>query len=179
MRKRKKSYAGSVAHAPCYMLYATCRRGVSLVEVIVATAILFVALTGLITAYNMFVRAGLTTLKTIQATYLVEEGVEAVASMRDFGWTANIASLTAGSNYYLSWNGSRWLATSTASKIDNTYTRYFTLANVNRNSSDAIVTSGGSADAGTRKLTVSVSWQNGATTTSRTVSTYITNLFTN
>src|SRR3989338_4561359 len=93
------------------------RRGVSLVEVVVATALLFLALTGLVTAYNMFVRVGVTTMKTIQATYLLEEGVEAVASIRDFGWTSNIAGLIAGNNYFLFWNGSRWLSTTTVSKI--------------------------------------------------------------
>ncbi|MDO8482864.1 MAG: hypothetical protein Q7S86_03540 [bacterium] len=154
-------------------------RGVSLVEVIVATALLFLALTGLVTAYNMFVRVGVTTTKTIQAAYLLEEGVEAVASMRDFGWTANIGNLTSGSNYYLYWTGIRFVATSTVIKIDNTFTRYFTLSNVNRDSGDAIVTSGGTTDSGTRKLTVSVSWQTVATTTVRSLSTYITNLFNN
>ena len=99
-------------------LRASTRRGVSLIEVIVASAVLFLALTGLVTAYNMFVRAGVSTVKTIQVSYLLEEGVEAVSSMRDFGWAANIANLTSGSNYYLSWNGSRWLATSTVSKIE-------------------------------------------------------------
>ena len=154
-------------------------RGFSLIEIIVATAVLFLALTGIVTAYNMFVRVGVTTLKTIQAAYLLEEGVEAVVSLRDFGWAGNIANLTSNSNYYLFWNGSRWLSTSTASKIDNTHTRYFTLSNVNRDSSDAIVTSGGTDDAGTKKLTMTVSWQSGATTTFRTISTYITNLFSN
>ncbi|KKU67934.1 MAG: hypothetical protein UX89_C0010G0013 [Parcubacteria group bacterium GW2011_GWA2_47_16] len=154
-------------------------KGVSLVEVVIATALLFLALTGIVTAYNMFVRVGVTTMKTIQATYLLEEGVEAVASIRDFGWTSNIAGLTPGNNYFLFWNGSRWLSTTTVSKIDNTYTRSFTLANVNRGSGDVIVTSGGTVDAGTKKLTVSVSWQNAATTTVRSISTYITNLFNN
>lgn len=158
---------------------STRRRGVSLVEVVVATALLFLALTGLVTAYNMFVRVGVTTTKTIQAAYLLEEGVEAVVSMRDFGWTANIASLTPGNNYFLFWNGSRWLSTTTVSKIDNFYTRSFVLENVSRGSGDAIVTSGGTVDAGTKKLTVSISWQSAATTTSRTISTYITNLFSN
>src|SRR3989338_11290495 len=92
-------------------------RGFSLIEIIVATAVLFLALTGIVTAYNMFVRVGVTTLKTIQAAYLLEEGVEAVASIRDFGWTSNIAGLIAGNNYFLFWNGSQWLSTTTVSKI--------------------------------------------------------------
>lgn len=153
-------------------------RGVSLVEVIVATALLFLAVTGLLTAYSMFIRVGSSTLSTVQATYLLEEGVEAVTSIRDFGWTGNIANLTVGNNYYLSWNGSRWVATSTVSKIDNLYTRYFTLASVTRDANDNIAGSG-TTDAGTRKVTVYVSWPSSGTTTSSSLSTYITNLFDN
>ncbi len=154
------------------------RRGISLVEILVGVAVLLMALTGLITAYNVFVAAGTKTAHTLQATYLLEEGVEAVASIRDFGFTSNIANLTVGTNYYLSWNGSRFVSTTTVSKIDNVYTRYFTLAAVSRDSNDAIAASG-TVDTGTKKLTVFVSWPNGATTTSRSVSTYITNLFGN
>lgn len=153
-------------------------KGVALVEVVIGTTLLFLALTGLVTAYNIFVRAGSATLNTLQATYLLEEGVEAVTSIRDFGWSSNIANLSSGVNYYLSWNGSRFVATTTVSKIDNIYTRYFTLANVNRDAGDNIAVSG-TSDAGTKKLTVSVSWQNAATTTVRSISTYITNLFNN
>ena len=153
-------------------------RGIALVEVVVGTALLFLALTGLVTAYNVFIRAGAATLNTLQATYILEEGVEAVTSIRDFGWTSNIASLNSGVDYYLSWNGSRFVATTTVSKIDNVYSRYFTLANVNRDSGDNI-SSSGSSDSGTRKLSVTVSWQNAATTTVRSISTYITNLFNN
>lgn len=151
-------------------------RGIALVEVVVGTALIFLALTGLVTAYNVFVRTGSATVNTLQATYLLEEGVEAVTSIRDFGWTSNIASLSPGVDYYLSWNGSRWLATTTVLKVDNVYTRYFTLENVNRDSSDNIAGSG-TLDGGTKQLTVSVSWQNAATTTVRSLSTYITNLF--
>lgn len=162
----------SLLEAKSYKLKA----GFSLVEVVIGTAILFIALTGLSTVYNRFVGAGLATLRTIQGTYLLEEGVEAVTTIRDFGWSGNIANLTTGAAYYLAWNGTRWTATTTVSKIDDAFTRTFTLQSVNRDANDTIVPSG-TNDSGTRKLIISVSWPNGATTTTKTVSTYITNLF--
>ena|SRR3989338_1682777 len=153
-------------------------RGISLVEVVVGTAIILLALTGIITAYNVFVRVGSATLNTIQASLLLEEGVEAVSVMRDYGWSSNIGNLSVGTKYYLSWNGSRWIGTVTATTTG-IYTRYFILQNVSRDSNDDIVASGGTPDPGTKKLTINVAWLSVATTTSRSVSTYITNLFNN
>lgn len=154
------------------------KRGISLIEIVVGTAVLLIAITGLLTAYNVFVRAGTTTLGTVQASYLLEEGIEAVSAMRDYGWTANIANLTAGSTYYLAWVSGRWTSTTTVTRIDNVYSRYFILSSVNRDASDNIAVSG-TNDVGTRKLTVYVSWPTKATTTLRSTSTYLTNLFSN
>lgn len=182
-RGEKRSRARSARQSqppdvPWSMFRVPFQRGVSLVEIIVGAAILLLVFTGMIAAYNVFVRAGLATLNTVQASYLLEEGVEAVSIMRDYGWTANIASLTAGANYYLVWSDGRWIATTMISKIDNVHSRYFTLANVTRDSNDNIASSG-AVDIGTRKLTVYVSWQNGATATVRSISAYLTNLFNN
>ncbi|MBI2475794.1 MAG: hypothetical protein HYV67_00945 [Candidatus Taylorbacteria bacterium] len=153
-------------------------RGVSLLEVVVGTAILLLAVTGLLTAYNVFVRVGASTLGNIKAAYLLEEGLEAMSVIRDYGWTNNIANLAVGTNYYLSWNGTRWVTAATASKIDDVYSRYIVLENVNRDGNDNIAESG-SVDPGTKKLTIYVSWPNGATTSLRFISSYLTNLFSN
>ncbi|MEK7574892.1 MAG: hypothetical protein AAB511_01545 [Patescibacteria group bacterium] len=180
-----KNNATAAAPAPWYVLHGTCSmphasfcRGVSLVEVVVSVAILFITVTGLLTAYNFFVRAGTKTLATVQASYLLEEGVEAASVIRDYGWTTNIANLSVGTSYYLVWSSSRWILSTTPSKIDNTYTRYLVFDSVNRDSNDAIASSG-TNDSGTRKLSVYVSWPDGSTTTLRSISTYITNLFNN
>lgn len=153
-------------------------RGVSLIEVVVATAILFVAVVGLLTAYNVFTKVSLRTLGTVQASYLLEEGFEAVSTLRDFGWTSNIANLTPGTSYYLNWSGGRWITTTTATTTDGTYTRYIKFANVSRDANSNIASSG-TVDSGTKKFTITVSWLNGATTTSRSASGYIMNLFSN
>jgi len=153
-------------------------RGVSLVEVVVGTAVLFLAITGLLTAYNYFIRAGVKTLGSVQSSYLLEEGIEAVSSIRDAGWSSNISGLSASGTYYLAWVSGHWTATSTVLKIDDTFSRYFNLASVYRDSNDNIASSG-TLDSGTRKLTVYVSWPSGATTTLRSMSAYLTNLFNN
>ena len=126
----------------------------------------------------MFVKVGMNTLNNIQATYLLEEGIETASILRDYGWTSNISGLNGSTKYYFNWDGTRWTTSATASKIDSFYTRYATFENVSRDSNDNIASSG-TLDTGTKKVTVVVSWQNGATTTSRTLSTYMTNLFSN
>lgn len=154
------------------------QRGVSLVEVVIGTAVLLLIFTGLIASYTLFVSSGFTTLRAIQAAYLLEEGIEAAGTLRDYGWTANIAPLSAGTPYYFSWQGNRWITTSASSTIDNTFTRSVVFDPVYRDVSDNIAGSG-TMDSGTKKVTVVVRWQNAATTTSRTLSTYLTNLFNN
>lgn len=141
-------------------------------------AILLLAVTGVMTTYNIFIRVGISTLNSIQSSYLLEEGIEAVSVVRDYGWGTNIAGLTIGTKYYLSWVGGKWTTTTTASKIDNFYTRYVVLSSVYRDVNDNIASSG-TLDSGTRKVISYVSWQSGATTTTKTLTTYLTNLFNN
>ena len=176
----RSAWLSQSENIPFSMFHTPFQQGFGLVEVIVGIAIFLLALTGLLTAYNVFVRVGMNTLGTIQATYLLEEGVEAVTAIRDYGWNANINNLTAGTNYYLfwDWNNGRWITTTAVSKIDNVYSRYVTFRNVYRDSNDNIAENG-TIDGGTKKVTVNVSWQNGATTTTRSVATYLTNLFNN
>jgi len=166
-------------------------RGVSMIEVVIGTAILLLAMTGLLTAYNVFVRAGTKTMQTVQASYLLEEGVEAVSTIRDKGWAANIASLSLATNYYLYWSSGRWNLTTTPSLIDNFYTRYIVFSSVYRdandevansddyNSSDDYIGFGDTLDPGTIRVRVYVKWQDSKTIKSRTIATYLTNLYNN
>ncbi|MCR4311066.1 MAG: hypothetical protein NUV54_00635 [Candidatus Taylorbacteria bacterium] len=153
-------------------------QGTSMIEVVVGTALLFIATSGLLTAYSVFVRAGMNTLASVQASYLLEEGIEVMGTLRDAGWSTNIASLSNDTPYYLDWNSSLWTTTTTPSKIDSQFTRFVVLGAVKRDANDNISGSG-TVDAGTKKVTVTVSWQSGATTTSRSLSTYMSDLFSN
>lgn len=115
----------------------------------------------------------------IQAGFLLEEGIEAVKSLRDDGWTSNITPLNAGTAYYLTWNGSKWAATTTAAQIENTFWRTATFSTVSRDGNDDIVTSGGVNDPGTRKVRIDVTWDKKTASTTESIETYITNLFNN
>jgi len=157
-------------------------RGAGLVEIVIAISIITLVLTSVISTYPVFLQSALATVDQVRGALLLEEGVEAVKTLRDDSWTTNISSLTASTTYYLSFSegDSMWEATSSPSTIDTKFTRTFAVYAVNRDNDDDIDTSGGgTVDANTRKLTVWVSWPDEGVTTTRSISTYITNIFDN
>lgn len=146
-------------------------------EVAVAAAIISVALFALIGALQKTLAVADLSVKNIQAAFLLEEGMEALRSLRDGGWSAKIAPLSTSTSYYFYFNAAGWQATTTNIYVDGVFERSFSLADVFRDANDNIAVSG-AADPDTRKIMVSVSWKTktGATTT-RGASTYLTNLF--
>ena len=165
---------------PPFLLKAkSCKlqAGISLVEVVIGVGLILLALVGLITSYSFYLKAGLKNTDTLKAAFLMQEGVEAVTLMRDNGWS-NLSSLTPGTSYYLAWNGSMWVSTTTATTTDGIFTRTFRLDDVYRKTSDQDIVDTSapdskSLDANTKRLTVrtvvgtsattSVSFQGGTT----------------
>src|SRR3989338_7515749 len=113
------------------MLFLNAKRsalnaGFSLVEVLIGTALILLSLTGLVTGYSFYLKAGLKNTDALKAAFLLQEGAEAVTLLRDDAWST-LSSLAVGVPYYLSWNGTTWVATSTATTTDALFTRTFTL----------------------------------------------------
>lgn len=156
------------------MHYRLNNKGFFLIEVVVAAAVIATVLILLLGSVQNSVEASQRSLERTQASYLLEEGAEAVKSIRDGAWTT-ISALTNGTTYYLSWSGSAWSLTTTASAVDG-FTRTVVFAAVNRNSNDDIVTSGGTLDSGTRKVTITTSWTAASTAKSESMSLYITDI---
>ncbi len=115
-------------------------------------------------------------MNNVQAAYIAEEGLEAMTFMRDNGWTAKIAPLSTSSVYYLAFSNNTWVATTAIQYIDTTIVRTIELDEVKRDGTGEIVTTGGTADPDTRLVTVNVNYFQGHATTTRTMSTYLTNL---
>ncbi len=155
------------------------RAGFVLVEALVASAILAVVLAAGIGAFLLAVRTSLSNSTEVQSAFLAEEGLEAIRIIRDNGWSANIAPLTASSTYYIMWSGTTWAATTANTFIDDTFERTVVLYNVYRDANQDITTSGGTLDADTKKVTVNVSWRSPSGTTTTSLSAYIANVFSN
>lgn len=170
-------------HNSYFIIHTSTKGGFALIEIIVGASIMLVVLTGIISGYGGYLRATARNTLSLQATYILEEGIEATRILRDFGWSANIAALTTGATYYFSWNGTRWVTTAVPVVIDGAFTRTLVLSPVYRDANQDIA-GGGSLDVNTKKATVTVSW--GSTTTpnvyaggTKSLSVYITNLFNN
>jgi hypothetical protein len=150
-------------------------KGLSLVESIVASAVVSIFVGAMVFSYSTLLRITNSNLESIKATFLIEEGVEAMKFFRDADWQ-NISSLTTGSNYYLNFNGSSWDIVTQESLIDDLFLRVLVLDDVFRDSNGELVQSGGTLDTGSKRLSVSVSWLSGSATTTKSVSTYITDI---
>lgn len=154
------------------------KKGLSLVEVLVASSIIIIFFLALVGIYNTYLKISRTNIYSIKAAFLAEEGIEAIKSLRDLSWNNNIAPLSTNSDLYLEFSGGRWVSTTTNLYTDGMFERKVNITEVNRDPSNGdIVTSGGILDTGTRLVTVTVSWPYKNSTSSRVVATYITNMF--
>lgn len=145
------------------------KRGIGLVEALVGASILTIIVVALIFAYQAFLVQSFTTIEQTQASFLAEEGIEAVKYLRDADWS-NISDGT----YGLSWD-SGWQLVPSGTWIDETFLRSISIEPVRRNASTGTIDPAGSLDSNTKKVSVSVEWMRGGSTTTKTMSTYITN----
>jgi Tfp pilus assembly protein PilV len=160
------------------VISTTTRRGMSILEVLIGATIITVGILALITAYNVYVKYALSNDKKVQATYLLEEGIEVVTLLRDSSWTNFIVPMgTATTSLY--WNSSSWRVSSTTNEyIDSFFVRNVKLSAVNRDANGRIASSG-TNDADTRLVTVTVSYPDRNGTTTETLSKYLMNIYSN
>jgi len=161
------------------MINRSFNKGMSLAEVVVAATVITVFVGALVGVYNLHMKVVFGGAKNVKAVFLAEEGLEAVKYLRNISWSTNIASLSTNTDYYLAWQNGKWESTTNNLYIDGLFERKFRLEPVSRNSQSDIVSSGGTTDPNILKLIVTVSWSDASATTTRAVSTYITNLFDN
>jgi type II secretory pathway pseudopilin PulG len=152
------------------------KKGTSLIEVIIASAIISLSTISTSVVYGNLVSLSTQNTAKVQAAFLLDEGVEAIKSMRGDAWS-NIASTTSGTTNYFLWTTNKWKATTTPSMVDNIFTRTFIVSAVNRDTNLNISTSTGTNDAGTKKVDITVSWFDTKGTSTHATSMYIFNLY--
>jgi type II secretory pathway pseudopilin PulG len=153
-------------------------RGFSVVEILIATSIISLSVISIATVYGNLVSLSVRNTAKVQATFLLDEGVEAIKTMRGEKWS-NIASSTPGTSYYFTWSTNKWRATTTPALIDGVFYRTFMVSPVYRDAStfNILTNTSGTLDPGTKKVDITVSWLENNATTTRTVSTYVFNLY--
>src|SRR3989344_5306369 len=110
-------------------------KGFGLVEIVIASAIISVSIFSLSAVSVIGSRLQSQSLEKIRANFLAEEGLEAMRFLRDKGWNTNLANLSSGTNYYLSFASSTsgWSIGSAATPYtDYLFDRNITVENVFR-----------------------------------------------
>jgi|688.fasta_scaffold1647452_1 hypothetical protein len=159
------------------MRFRNYKKGIGLVEVIVAVFILTIVLSSLFTINNLYLKSSLGNIKSTKGAYLASEAVEAVKTIRDSGWS-NIVNIANNTDYYLYFNNetSVWVATSSIQAIDG-FSRKFKINNVYRDASGDI-SNAGTVDPNTKKLETFVSWHaSSGQIVEKSLITYISNIF--
>lgn len=154
------------------------KSGFGVIEVLVAAVIISLVLFGLHATSVQALRLIQQSTKRTQATFLIEETIEALRAKRDTGWSTSLGTLTAGATYYLELSGGAWTITTINIFIDDAFERKFVIENVYRDGNDDIATSG-TLDPDTKKIIATVSWHAQTGTTTESISTYITDMFDN
>jgi len=153
--------------------------GLTLVEVLVATSIILAFLLALLSAHSLYLKTALSNGETIKATILAEESLEAMRFLRDSSWSTNITPLSLDTDYSLIFNTGVWQTDVTNIYVDNIFERRVRLLSVYRDGSGDITSSGGTLDPNTVLVVSNVSWLKAGATTTKSISTYLTNLFDN
>lgn len=159
------------------------QKGFSLIEVVIASAIIAAVLSGLTWVSQTSFRMVSDSTLEARAYFLLEEGVEAVRVLRDQSWSSNLAPATSRITFYPVFTGGNWtLSTTDPGLIDGVFSRRVIFSDVYRKTADDDIVDitapdSKALDPGTKKMTLRVSW--GPVTKEKSLSTYITNVFQN
>lgn len=150
--------------------------GFSLVEIIVACAIVSLTLVSVISLYGQALTFSDQSLHVYQASTLLEEGAEITRVLRDNGWS-NISTLATSTSYYpvFATSTNTWSLTTTSTSID-IFTRSISVSPVYRDGS-ARIASSGTLDTNSKLITVTVSWNETTGLVTKTFSFYLMNIF--
>ncbi len=149
--------------------------GVTLIEVLVSISIITVLLGVIGYSVNSYVAAREALLESTKATYLAEEGLEIVRSIRDTDWNT-IDALPLNTRRYLEVSTTTVAIDTSPEIIDGEFARFFIVREVHRNTSDDIVsppTGTSVVDPGSKQIDMYVVGPSGTTT----LSSIITNLY--
>lgn len=153
-------------------------KGFSIVEALIGVAIVSSSILYIANSYSNMVSLSATNTARVQATFLLDEGAEAVKTMRGESWSQNIATITASTTYYLVWSTNKWKATTTPQTIDGVFTRTLVFSPVYRDANFNIAESG-TLDGGSKRVDIRVDWSDKGTPASKNMSMYIFNIFNN
>ncbi|MDP4011266.1 MAG: hypothetical protein Q8P72_03500, partial [Candidatus Roizmanbacteria bacterium] len=128
--------------------------GQSLIELLIVIGLLAILLPA-ITAGLITSREGKPQQEQrIHAAQLMKESQEVMRSIREASWS----NIETNGTYHPTQNGTAWTLTAGPEVIDGLMTRQIEIEDVQRDGNNQIVTSSGSVDPSTKKITTTLSW---------------------
>lgn len=149
-------------------------KGLGMVEIIVVIAIVTIAFTAILQLFRLEVRTERLKRDELRAYALLAEAQEAVRAVRDNNWNS-LSSLTIGADYYPLISGGAWTLSSLDPGPIDGYSKRIVLSSVQRDAGSNLVSSGGTVDIDTLKVTAYIEWQSGGSAKTKTLTTYLTN----
>jgi type II secretory pathway pseudopilin PulG len=129
------------------------QKGQMLVELILAIGIAAVILPALLTGLYASSQSKPQQQQRTQAVALLQQSEAAVRSMKNSSWS----TFANDGTYHTTVLNNQWTLAANAQTV-NGLTQQVVVSDVYRNSSDAIVTTGGTLDPSTKQVTITVSW---------------------
>ena len=167
--------------------YRNYNRGISIIELLVVIVIIGVAISALLSFATFSLRTASLLKQTTQASFFVQDALEALKNYRDnTGWNDDdpgdqydgLGVVSTGVSLRVKLSGDtplRWQLLLGQETLG-IFTRDIVMEPVERDGSDNIVDSGGVLDLETKKVTVTVSWEERGGTRELEIITYLTNL---
>jgi type II secretory pathway pseudopilin PulG len=153
-------------------------KGISLIEILIVISIIALTLTSLLGLTALSLNAINSTKQTYEANNIAQELIEQARSFRDLtSWdTDGLGILTTSTDYYIQKSGSpeKWQFVEGTKTIDG-FTKKIVLESVKRDGADNIIGIGGTLDSNTKKVTVTVLWQEKNKSHQIELATYLTN----
>lgn len=148
--------------------------GTLLVELLIVMGLMALLLPALAGAIITSKQGEVQRDQRIAATALIQEATEAIRSIRENDWQ----SVATNGSYHPEISGSSWILVPSSETIDG-LTREIVISDVSRDSSGAIVSSGGTNDPSTKQVQIIVTWNDplpGEISSSLYLTRYLDNL---
>lgn len=143
------------------------KRGIALVEVLVAMGLMAIILPALLTAFYASRGGRVETSERLSGEASLRQIEEGLRVVRDSGWD-KLAVLSEGTPYHLIQNGSNWEVAQGEETVDPAFglKRSFTIAPSYRDASGNLVDTSGTLDPSVKKIVVTANWGLGLTASS-------------
>jgi prepilin-type N-terminal cleavage/methylation domain-containing protein len=156
------------------------KNGFSLVEVLIASAMISLVAFSLVTATTKGLELSDRSLNQIKVNNIIEEGIEAVKTIRDTNWD-NIENLGIDTDYYLSFNtgSNSWqlVEVNQDEFVNEIFNRKISFHDIERDENTDDIVASGTLDDGGRRVDISITYLYKEQTINKEASFYLFNLF--